>query len=67
MTRDRMVELLGYLVLELDKVEPPEAAPSVEQALRGDRAIAREEWRYITGLASGAVLRLRDQLRGVSS
>jgi hypothetical protein len=68
MTRERILELLTLVALEMGNNMP---APrhvgtlTVHQVPGGD-LIVDAEWAYVKGLAAGAVLQLRDRLRGVA-
>ena len=73
MTRDRIIELLDLVVLELaNQVPPPASTQPVSpdgpfepgQVYHVEPTVLPEEWAYVKGLAAGALLQFRGRLRG---
>lgn len=63
MTRERILQLLGLVVLQMaNKLPVPQAGQTVDQVVHGQPAISEQEWAYVVGLASAAVLQLHERL-----
>jgi hypothetical protein len=70
MTRDRILEVLDLVVLELANATPVptplRVAEYSDDRNVDDRPPTAEEWAYVKGLASGSILRMRSHVAEIA-